>query len=215
MTIEYANETTAERSADEPESGQFYVIDADYRGDGPFHGVVFANLDRLLTNRAILLPEQRGFPALAETPLLIHDPEKGTMPRDLESGLSGYWLVSERLKELLESVDAEGFAFAACDFRLADGTAGPNFYLCDVVRTLDALDEERSDVQILVDEDFANGKAYDLGGGVRLVFRRDVVDSAHVFHTPFADYEFCDRTLRDAIVSGGFTGVSLRDAASY
>ncbi|MGO1068424.1 DUF1629 domain-containing protein [Lysobacter sp. CA199] len=197
------------------EAGKFYVLDADYRGAGPFHGVVFANLDRLLTGRAILLPAERGFPELREKPLLVHDPEKGGMPRDLESGLSGYWLVSERLKNLFEKIDPDGFAFAACDFRLADGTEGPTHYLCDVVRSLDALDEDRSRVKILVDDDFVNGKAYDLGGGARLVFREDMVAGAHVFHSPFADYEFCDELLRDLLIAGRFTGVGLVDATRY
>lgn len=212
---EPAKHTGASPLEGDAEAGKFYVLDADYRGSGPFHGVVFANLDRLLVGRALLLPERRGFPALRETPLLVHDPAKGTMPRDLESGLSGYWLVSARLKAAFERVDPTGFAFAPCDFRLADGTAGPEHFLCDVVREVDALDEAHSDLQILVDDDYVNGKAYDLGGGVRLIFRQEAIGDAHVFHTPFAEYEFCDRVLRDEIVSGGFTGVSLRDAASY
>ena len=53
------------------------------------------------------------------------------MPRDLEE-FSGIWIVSEPLKQLFEQMDAEAFAFVACDFSLADGSRGPQYYLGDV-----------------------------------------------------------------------------------
>lgn len=50
------------------------------------------------------------------------------MPRDLEE-LAGIWIVSEPLKQLFEQLDAEAFAFVACDFSLADGSPAPQYYL--------------------------------------------------------------------------------------
>ena len=217
MTTDYANVMTTECQSGDPEAGKFYVLDVDYRGSGPFHGVVLVNEDALLTDdQSILVPERgQGFPPLAKTPLLEHDPNQGGMPRDLESGISGCWLVSQRLKELFERIDGAGFSFVECNFRLADGTEGPKHYLCAIVRVLDCLDEDRSELSTIVSDEFVNGKFYDVGGGVRLVFDQARVGRAHVFHTPYTSVAFCDQLLKGAIEDAGVTGVRLRDAACY
>lgn len=75
-------------------------------------------------------------------------------PEDLEGGFSGYWLVSERLRRVMEAVDSEAFAFANADYRLADGSKGPTVFLCDVVRVIDALDEQSSQLTIEISDDF-------------------------------------------------------------
>ncbi|MEH6420476.1 imm11 family protein [Pseudomonas sp. CGJS7] len=74
-------------------------IDTDIRGEGPGHGVVIANEDRLLIPpRLIIRPESDGFPAMSEKPHLVYDLDARDMPRDIEASLSGYRLVSEPLK---------------------------------------------------------------------------------------------------------------------
>ena len=75
------------------------------------------------------------------------------MPRDLEE-LAGIWVVSDPLKQLFEQMDAEAFAFVACDFSLADGSPGPQYYLGNVLRGLDALDEASSRVRIKLDHNY-------------------------------------------------------------
>ncbi|MEA9557809.1 DUF1629 domain-containing protein [Xanthomonas nasturtii] len=191
-----------------PQKGEFYILmpDLEY---GPELGVVFENVKKLLVPpRLILRPNEGGFPTLPERPRLIYDPSKGVMPKDLEAGFSGYWLVSERLHQVFSTVDPEGFSFVECDFLMTDGTQGPRYFLCDVVRVLDALDEEQSEVEIEISDDFVNGKFYDLTGGASLAFRKDVVGNSHVFRTPFsADYYvICDRTLLDAVREAGIGG---------
>lgn len=99
---------------------------------------------------------------------------------------------------MFDSVDPEGFAFAACDFTLADGRLGPQFYFCNVVRTLDALDEKASRLKIEIG-DFVNGKYYCRAGGACLVFKENVVGSAHIFRTPFSRY----RVLRSRFARCG------------
>lgn len=99
-----------------------------------------------------------------------------------------------------------------CDFTLADGAPGPLYYFCGVLRTLDALDEGASRLKIKVG-DYINGKFYSLSGGGNLVFREDVVGSAHIFRTPFTDNVFCDRALHDAVKASDVKGVAFRDAA--
>lgn len=206
-----------------PRKGEYFILMPDIRRGGRGHGVVFENVDRLLTPpRRILKPVAGGFPDLREVPRLVYDPVAGDPPQDLEGGLSGYWLVSDRLKRILESVDPNGFAFAECEYRLHDGTLGPRYFLCDVVRTVDALDEAASTLRIELSDDFVGGKYYNFAGGVSLAFRAELLGEAHVFRTPYSgNYVICDRTLRDAVQAAGMgrdesrAGVWFEDAADY
>lgn len=205
-----------------PQKGEFYILRPDMRGGGSVHGVVFENEKELRPpGQGMIRPPHGGFPSLQEMPRLRYDPHQGRMPNDLQGGFSGYWLTSEPLKQVLEAVDPDGFAFVPCEFILEDGSQGPSYFLCDVVRALDALDEVASTVKILT-EGYSAGKHYSLAGGASLAFIKDVVESAHVFRTPYnSQLVVCDRVLRDALVERGFgkppdyRGVWLEDAAEY
>ncbi|WP_163264245.1 DUF1629 domain-containing protein [Chelativorans alearense] len=203
-----------------PQKGKYFVFGPDIRGGGTGHGVIFENEQNLLTPpRLIVRPEEGGFPVLREKPRLRYVPKEGKMPRDLEGGLSGYWMVSERLKQIFERVDPKGFAFAACDFVLPDGSNGPQYYLCDVTRTLDALDEEASTVRIQIEP--SGSKIFRaLVGMTRLTFRQDIVGDAHVFVQPNLTTDpICDSALRDACKAAGLgkkdglKGIMFDDAA--
>ncbi|KQR18036.1 DUF1629 domain-containing protein [Xanthomonas sp. Leaf148] len=192
------------KTTNEPKAGEFFQLRPDARRGGKGHGVIFENEKALRTPpRLILKPEDGGFPPMRETPRLVYVPSEGVPPQDLEGGFSGYWLVSERLRQAMESVDANAFVFADADYRLADGSPGPTVFLCDVVRTLDALDEGTSQLNIEISDDFEEGKYYDLTGDVRLAFRRDVLGSAHVFRLPFHGGVFCDRAFKEAVEAAG------------
>ena len=194
------------------EKGKFFVIEPSFWGGGRIPGLEIANEDKLRLPGTYIIESPNGDPGLyPERPHLVHVPKKGGLPRDFEQ-LGSMWIVSEALKRVFESVDPEGFAFAACDFTLADGTPGPQYYFCGVLRTLDALDEGASRLKIKVG-DYVNGKYYDRSGGASLVFKENVVGSAHVFLTPFALEVFCDRVLHDAVVAAGVQGVRFADAA--
>ncbi len=203
--------------------GEYFILAPDMRRPGRGHGVVFRNLDRLLnTPRRILRPVKGGFPDLKEKPVLSYEPALGEPPQDLEGGLSGYWLVSERLKNVFEQVDPSAFVFVECDYRLQDGSPGPRLFLCDVVRVLDALDEQKSKLTIEVSDEFVGGKYYNFAGGISLVFRAEVVGDAHVFRTPYSgNYVVCDGVLRAAVQAAGIireddsAGLWFEDAADY
>jgi Protein of unknown function (DUF1629) len=75
----------------------------------------------LLNGQRLLSPPtgQRGFPEYPEPPRFLFDKRLGGhFPRDLELCHS-YWLISDRMKTVLQSVDREGFAFVQCEVRLA------------------------------------------------------------------------------------------------
>jgi len=188
--------------------GEFFLLMPDTTRGGKGHGVVFENAKRLCTPpRLILRPEEGGFPPMAEKPLLVYSAKKGSLPQDLEGGMSGYWMVSERLRDALVSVDPAGFEFVECDYHLADRSKGPRYLLCDVTRELDAVDEEASKLRIITDAGYRGGKFYDLRGGASLAFRKDIVGKAKVFRTPYSGgLVFCSRVLLDAVRNAGIGG---------
>lgn len=191
-------------TTNQPKAGEFFKLRPDVRRGGKGHGVVFENEQALLTPpRLILKPEEGGFPALREIPRLVYHLREGVPPQDLEGGMSGYWLVSERLRQVMQAIDPGAFVFAETDYRLADGSQGPTYFLCDVVRTVDALDEDASQLNIVISDDYEEGKYYGLTGDVRLAFKRDVLGSAHVFRLPFHGGVFCDRVFKDAVEAAG------------
>lgn len=211
----------ANTSSDQPKRGQFFLFGPEMGSGARFRGVILENIQHLLSPpRRILRPESGGFPRILETPRLRFDESKGPPPRDLEGGFSGYWLVSDRLRQVMLAVDRDAFEFVECETNFVDGSKGPTHFLCDVVRELDALDEDASQLEINVSEDYVRGKFYFLGGGARLAFKRDVICGAHVFLTPFNPSAFCDRSFRDAVreagvpIDTGKSGMSFVDVAN-
>ncbi|APO93305.1 hypothetical protein BI313_00635 (plasmid) [Xanthomonas vesicatoria] len=199
---------------------RFYMFVSDMESHRPPCGVRFDNLRRLLApSRVILRPETGGFPSFLEQPQMTYDPSGGPEPRDLEPGFGGYWLVSERLHDAMCSSDPGAFAFHEVDYRLLDGSRGPRHFLCDVIRELDALDEEASKLKVEVDDDFVRGKFYYFGGGASLAFRHEVLGSSHVFRLPFNPSVFCDDAFKTTVHSAGIpenpeiSGISFIDAS--
>lgn len=196
-----------------PKKGLFYLLRPDIRGGGPGHGLALAN-DAALRGPSggVVLPPSGDPGQYPEVPRLVQTNARAALPRDL-IGLGGLWVVSDLLKAVFEDTDPQGFAFAACDFVLADGTPGPPRHLCGVLRTLDAVDEAAS-VLTIKTGDYVNGKHYSMAGSAKFAFRNEVVAGARAFRTPYSGREvFCDRVLRDALKASGATGLWLVDAA--
>ncbi|MCE4356587.1 imm11 family protein [Xanthomonas hortorum] len=199
--------------------GKFFVLRPSFWGNGQSSGLEIANKKRLRLPGTFMIEPPNGDPnQYPEKPHLIHVPELGGMPRDFEK-LAGQWIVSEALKHVFEAVDPQGLAFSACDFTLADGSPGPQYYFCGVLRSLDALDEAESRVKIEYERDHQTGedlKFYSVAGGASLVFKQEVVGNGHIFRQPRLGIDaICDRTLADALEAANLDGIQVRDAAEF
>ncbi len=194
-----------------PKARKFYRMDVDCNIRG-FWGLIFENEKALFQpGQMILGPERgkRGFPKYSEMPRFRFDPKKGRWPYDIEL-YSEYWLVSERAKNLFESVDPLGFTFAQCEVVMPNGTRGQTLWFCDVVRVLAALDETASDVKIT---EVGGEKYYDLSTSKKLIFYEQIVGNDHVFRIKTSDPDlFCDWTMRDACKAAKLKGVVFYDA---
>jgi|EndMetStandDraft_5_1072996.scaffolds.fasta_scaffold115293_2 hypothetical protein len=191
-----------------PKAPKLYRVGLDFRIHTP-PGLEMENFTALGVGRVLLSPRgKRSFPPLAETPRLLIDKSLGRPPVDWEL-FHDFWLVSDRMKRVLESVDREGVAFLRCETRSLRGTA-PAYWLCDIVRKLDVIDEEKSNVEIL--EDGTDFRRYSGMAVSSFVFREEAIGSAHIFRPRFLETRvICDQTMKDACKAAGVRGLSFGD----
>jgi hypothetical protein len=153
---------------------------------------------------------QRGFRDYPETPVFRL---KGKSIPDFEE-YSFYWFISNRMRVILEGVDPQAFAFLKCRVQLPDGTDAPFRWLCDVVRVLDALDEEKSKIRINAATD--GSKFYGLSGGEDLIFNDDAVGPHHIFRMMYFDARvICDERMKRACKTEDLSGLRFVEPAKY
>jgi Protein of unknown function (DUF1629) len=174
-------------------------------------GFNIENIDKLLDGGQVLRPPTggRGFPTYPEPPRLLIDTRMGRLPLDCET-YHEYWLVSESMKSVLEAIDPEGCAFLKCEINVVRGDVDCDYWLCDVLRMLDAVDEVTSRLTIRQHPD--GRKIYWLLGA-SLTFKLDVVGSAHIFRLAFMKADvFCDQQVKEACKAEKLKGVQFTDA---
>lgn len=161
-----------------------------------------------------------GFPPNMPKPVFILDKAFGRLPLTDGEGVGrDIWLISDKAKRAFESVDAEAFEFCKVETRLREKGVereGPEYWLCDLVRTIDALDEEKSKARVKWQT--PDTKFVTLDYDHRAHFKRSVIRNNHIFrHKHSLVYPYCDETFRQAIddanlTSFGFKRVGVIDA---
>jgi Protein of unknown function (DUF1629) len=193
-----------------PKVRRFYIISFSAAETRSYFEV--ENLDVLRAGAPALYPPEgrRGFPAYRETPrVVIGKTRDANRLTDIER-FHSFWLISDRLKMLFESIDPHAFAFQACDVKLRDGSTGPVYWLCDVVRVLDAF--VQGTLEDIPTYRERTGLIYrGFLGDTTLVFNVDMIGASHVFRTPYSFMDvFCDQSLKDACKHAGIKGIRFR-----
>jgi hypothetical protein len=184
----------------------FFVIDY-YLGLEDFDVV---NLNLLSAGKKVLQPPfgQNGFPIYPENPKIVFGMKGRKKFRDLIP-FSAYWIISERLKSLFESIDAGAFAFHACDVKLSDGSDGPPYWFVDVVRVIDAVDEVASAKIVMAGK--TGYKTYAICPTTPVYFKLHLIESAHVFRAPHSRGTiFSDHYIRDACQTQKMVGIAFK-----
>jgi hypothetical protein len=191
---------------------RFFVVGLNFRFQKA-PGWKIENLAALTGGGDVLIaPPGRGFVCFPEPPRLLIDKSLGRVPMDWEL-YHDYWLASDRMKILLEALDLEGVRFVKCETRYRDSRAAPIYWLCDVVRLLDAVDEDKSVLKI--EYPTPDRKVYNLMGRSSLFFKEDVVGAAHIFRLHFYPMIVCDQMVKDACKEAGMRGIGFCDATKY
>lgn len=111
------------------------------------------------------------------------------------------------MKSVLEADDREGVAFLRCETRSLKGGA-PVYWLCDIVRRLDVIDEEKSIVEVL--DDGTDFRRYDNMTISGYAFREEAIGSAHIFRPRFLEqWIICDQAMKDACKAAGVRGLNF------
>ncbi|MBR0780459.1 imm11 family protein [Bradyrhizobium iriomotense] len=201
-----------ERRQSKAKVRRFYVVGLDFRFQTA-PGWEMENLVALAGERKVLIPPPgRGFVAFPEPPRLVIDKSLGRAPTDWEL-FHDYRLVSDRMKSLLEALDLEGVRFVRCETWYRDGRPAPTYWLCDVVRVLDAVDEANSVLEI--EYPTPGRKVYNLNRRSCLLFKEDAVGAAHIFRLSFYPMTVCDQVFKDACKEAGMRGIGFTDATKY
>ena len=195
-----------------PKELKYYLVDRNYRLSRSL-GLTLEN-EELIRRRGIVsftrLSGHPGFWEMPEPPCLRCIPEKGRMPRDLNY-YCGFWLVSDRAKSVLESVDPAAFDFVKGKIIFPDDPPSSHYWFCDVLPIIDALDETESDARIEYER--GGRKVYSLMGARRLIFKSERIGSAHIFRMAYIEPEIvCDEAFRIACKTAGLKGFSFEAA---
>lgn len=144
---------------------------------------------------------------LTEPPKLTFDRKGRRGPRrDSYTFFQGMWFVSDRLKKLLEQLDPDAFAFFPVEVDYGQfKQPGPAYWVCNFIRILDCVDEERSDIRYQEDISWKN-----YINVIKLEVKPEIVGSAHAFRLQYGyGHQIVDHVIADAFGAEQITGFRL------
>lgn len=171
-------------------------------------GFELKNHDALFRKPDVMMmppPGRRGFRDYPELPLFVAN-KRGRLHWDLDTPVPYYWMITERMKSLMEALDPEAFEFRQCRVQFPDGSDGPPRWLCDVVRVLDAVDEEKSELNIRTGR--AGNKYYSSLYLANLFFKPEVVGTSRFFRLYYdQNCVICDDVVKAACKAADLKGL--------
>src|SRR4051794_17571044 len=165
---------------------KYYALDFDFRVAGASPMRDWVNKSEQM--KGYYPDSRKPFCGLqfSEPPRIKFDRKgrRGALPDADMSGLSATWLVSDRLKKLLERVDEEACVFQQATVDYSNfPEPGTGYWFCYFMRELDCVDEEHSVIRYF--DNVPGVKAYEALLDVRM--RSEVVGLAHAFRLKYDD----------------------------
>jgi hypothetical protein len=168
-------------------------------------------------------PEGTGFPSDFSPPQMIFPQRPSAWSSDQalpiadisESGGERFWVVSNQLRQIFLDMDPDAFKFHPLSILVGPEREiyeGPPYWLCEVVRYLDALDLEKTKHTV---------KDHGVGGIITypnvwstIYFKRSAVQSNHIFRLMFDPNKiYCSLAMRNAMVSAKIIARIVKSAA--
>lgn len=146
-----------------------------------------------------------GVPLVPRTPTLLIDRSNAAVElADIEPAPWTRWYISNRAKLLLESVDAAAFDIKPSQTYIDGREQGEDstYFVCDVTRFVDALDEQRS--RVTVRSPVRTVSIF----GDQNTFLRSRVGNHCIFRPTYTPHcVACTEEFRTAVLQAGLTGV--------
>lgn len=117
------------------------------------------------------------FPSFRERPRFLIDTRLGRAPRHLER-MGSLWIVSDSFKTVAEVCDPSGLVFSEIELVFSDGKPTQKYWLCDVTRVLEVVDQKKSSFKKYYHDE--THWTYDFAGGYLLI-DGELAGSAKVF----------------------------------
>ena len=156
-----------------------------------------------------------GLWRVVETPVIKLKSPCKICKRDIDI-MHGFWIISDRCKAILSSVDEKGFEYTECHCLDKNGKLIDIRWLCDAVRVLDVLDEHATNIKVTHHSNGTKSMLDD--SSENLVFNRSLIPSeCHVFRIEQSYFKvIVDEKIKSALKVAGmtnflFTDVSKRD----
>jgi hypothetical protein len=152
----------------------------------PFHGLTFTELPKIRF-------ERKG--------------RQGAL-RDAAPVTLGIWLISDRVRQMVEKLDPDAFVFQKVDVDYSNfPEPGPARWFCYIMRSLDCVDEERSVIRY--QQDPPGIKAYEALIDIKM--KPEIVGSAHAFRLRYARSKLIvDDVIVDALNAERITGFKFK-----
>ncbi|SAI54800.1 Protein of uncharacterised function (DUF1629) [Bordetella ansorpii] len=192
---------------DSNQTRDYFVLIQELTGLSATPGRIWLNEKEILAGTRLGPGPFRNL-SFRENPKFAFDRTKrrGALWDAYAVGMFG-WLVSDRLKTLLEQSGFGMLAFQQVDVDYTNFDApGPDYWLCDFIEYLDCVDEEKSDIEYQDDAPFKN--YLDLR---RTVMKQDVVGQRHAFRLKHATQKvIVDDVFVAAMHAGKVTGFDFQ-----
>lgn len=152
-----------------PKKRKFFRIEASDRPAGGFE------IPSKIPIRTPFSP--LGVPKFSEPPQLIINRKLGKALTDMEP-FGSFWIVSANLKKVLEGLDMNAADFAEFNVTHNGDASTDRYWLCDIVRSINAIDEDASVFSVIT---VSGGSQYYALHNSKLSFKPEIEKDIHIF----------------------------------